>query len=60
KIPKLQILTHPIWWQEIPSNLHVILKNMKENCKLDTDSEFKSLEVLYKNYFDHIRNNLNQ
>lgn len=60
KIPKLQILTHPIWWQEIPSDLHVILNNVKENYKSDIDSEFKSLEVLYKTYFNYIRNNLIQ
>ncbi len=60
KIPKLQVLTHPIWWQEIPSDLHVILENMKKDCKIEIDSEFKSLEVLYKNYFEHIRNNIKQ
>ena len=60
KIPKLQILTHPIWWQEVPTPLHVILKNMKENCKSEIDSEFKSLDNLYQNYFSHIKNNPNQ
>ena len=59
KISKLHILTHPIWWQEIPTNLHVILKNMKENYKLDIDTDFKTLEELYKTYFDYVRNNRN-
>jgi len=59
KISKLQILTHPIWWQEVPTHLHLILENIKENYKLNIDSDFKSLEDLYKNYFYYIRNNPN-
>lgn len=60
KISKLQILTHPIWWHEAPVPLNLILKTMKNNYKLNIDSDFKSLEDLYKNYLHYVRNNSNQ
>lgn len=59
KISQFQILTHPIWWQEKSSPLHVILKNIKEDCKSEIDSDFKSLDDLYASYLSCIKDDYN-
>ncbi|MEO9277738.1 MAG: hypothetical protein ABI340_08200 [Nitrososphaera sp.] len=60
KINKLQILTHPIWWQEVPMSIDKILKNMSTNQNIYMNSEFKFLEDFYKNYLFDVKNNPNR
>ena len=58
-IPKLQILTHPIWWHEVSVTRDKILHKIKEYQKTDVDSEFKTLDKLYNTYLQNVQNNSN-